>query len=1345
MSSSKTATDDAKTICVTKWTCDVCHIASFDTYEEAEEHENACKGPPPKDDMNRAEDNRSSVGRARRASASDSSNASKGSVGADKIEGKSDESKGYDLVRVTKWTCDVCRVAAFDSYYEALEHEKGCKRSPAGSSLPENPEWMMLAPMVRGPKDSALYFNLATFNATLLKCVKLQECRMSTDTHNQAAVQRIVTFRCDFCNKLQLLPSITKWGPYNWTKATFSQEMPNLLHAHLTTECTAVPKEIIQNLSSAANTKHVGKMSLEKFCEKFFSENGMENACDVSSGNQTDFNGMVVLDDSECQIDFMSRRSQWMREKGMIIKQTAQSVVVEKNNVAQGKVMTKKVESTKRKGGTLVDAATNKLAAQLSESGSISLINDQTANIANQLSPLLRLSMSQMELVGLAASELPQNMLRMYLRCKHCLSKTCLPPYESWYKGLYNMTHSHLLNTCSHMPKNIRTELKLEQKKGGSRKGMGLRRYCEHLSKLFELKNAQMYSTSNGVCIYDNRSAQSKKKRKSDTEGVAATKNPVGESNKHAQPDPMPASKKRRKISKDSLPTSVGGVVHVDEDGMPMYLPPMGGVPLISSQSMVQARKLSRYHQLLLDQIELFEFGAIKTAEKKGTKFVGIRCQNCNSNPKSSFFQPLTTVQEWHKIIRQAAAPHLVNCSCTSLSVQQDLIKLKGKGGKLSLKEYCEHLTTLYAMKNSEGSETAAEGVVWGNCSPIPVGYGGRPCDPSSRPENICSTTDSKSVSSAPRHNLMLPQSQDAVGSAVSPLNVKETEVCKPSPMVLSDYNFLLASQLQFVPVQRRISQSHLNSKPLTMSMRQRTRQDSQSPPPSGVSPSTVDSTDVPACSLSGRVVGIRCKHCLMTKPISSIQGCANNNVYQFYAHFSKCPKFPTKLMDKIDECKQYQAMQRTPTIMGMPEYCRKVMVDVYNMEDLEWNGVSGGVGFCSNNDSAEGGKVSSLPVAGGRKVDANSVVLPVIADGIVEPATMGLDVSRASEPTAVVPAPAVTSETAVDLSAKAELLAAIQAPMLASSSSSSAAAVEVPPPRCSKDNNTSPIPDIMAKNTDHLESFISSSEPAENKVDTKVVQSPTKASCPNSEETTTNDCGEMQAKPKLDDSACTKEPNTAGTCTDSCLLANAPSRPSMGLETVNGQLSLQAVNANGDDGATVVVESTESAGVRETIAVDSSKGKTMADRAKGSGNESSHIETEAPSKEVKDAGSEAVMVADSSQGNMKASVDLGIPAASGHEGPKKITPDHESDGSASSMNTNIGPDESSSAGGGSLKKFLSQKADSVCGDAPEWTECIGTELPSKEIVGVGGLPAKQNSEDSAQAFGKFLQPNLQC
>lgn len=118
----------------------------------------------------------------------------------------------------------------------------------------------------------------------------------------------------------------------------------------------------------------------------------------------------------------------------------------------------------------------------------------------------------------------------------------------------------------------------------------------------------------------------------------------------------------------------------------------------------------------------------------------------------------------------------------------------------------------------------------------------------------------------------------------------------------------------------------------------------SLTPPSSGRSTPTRTHGALP----SNEAVGLRCKHCCLTKPVTSITDLARSMPHQYYSHFKKCPMVPAALMEKLEAVKVLQGIQKSQSITSLPEYCRQI-IGMYGLVDLEWNGVGSGVAFCGD------------------------------------------------------------------------------------------------------------------------------------------------------------------------------------------------------------------------------------------------------------------------------------------------------------------------------------------------------------------------------------------------------------
>ena len=137
-------------------------------------------------------------------------------------------------------------------------------------------------------------------------------------------------------------------------------------------------------------------------------------------------------------------------------------------------------------------------------------------------------------------------------------------------------------------------------------------------------------------------------------------------------------SAKRRRISKatsdggdDSNTAKLVCMVDEDSDGHEYYVPPSGGVPLVSTQSASMFSQLSLYYQIVISNLELCHGINCERGQKCALE---LRCHNCKSNPEFNTFITLSNVSchNWHKAVKQLAK-HVEDCPCLAQHTLQDV------------------------------------------------------------------------------------------------------------------------------------------------------------------------------------------------------------------------------------------------------------------------------------------------------------------------------------------------------------------------------------------------------------------------------------------------------------------------------------------------------------------------------------------------------------------------------------------------------------------------------------------------------------------------------------------------
>jgi len=174
---------------------------------------------------------------------------------------------------------------------------------------------------------------------------------------------------------------------------------------------------------------------------------------------------------------------------------------------------------------------------------------------------------------------------------------------------------------------------------------------------------------------------------------------------------------------------NMGSKLHSDEHGDQFYLPPMDGIPLVSSISLKECKRLHKSYQTLLHQVELFTLfpKLSKSADEEVIpESVGIRCQNCIASQSGCCFRRISSVSGIASDIVLMGMKHLTICACTEASVQEEMRTLSMKDAD-HMKEYCSHISKLYSMEDRKVNNVTA--AVWGKSAKVPGGYNGHPID----------------------------------------------------------------------------------------------------------------------------------------------------------------------------------------------------------------------------------------------------------------------------------------------------------------------------------------------------------------------------------------------------------------------------------------------------------------------------------------------------------------------------------------------------------------------------------------------------------------------------------------
>ena len=216
-----------------------------------------------------------------------------------------------------------------------------------------------------------------------------------------------------------------------------------------------------------------------------------------------------------------------------------------------------------------------------------------------------------------------------------------------------------------------------------------------------------------------------------------------GDNSKTSATTTLDSPSKRLKES-DAYPPSLkvkigdmGAKLRTTDEGNQFYLAPaapLDGVPLVASFLSEESKKLPTPMQILLQQVEFFNLSSLKlpSSEKAALpiKAVGVRCQNCLSDPIGCGYIQLCSIKDIASDLVTMSKDHLVYCKCTDDAVKS---KLKYCTLDPTLTKYCRLIAKLYGLvdvksgDNALGGAAAAAAVVWGDCETIPSGYVGSP------------------------------------------------------------------------------------------------------------------------------------------------------------------------------------------------------------------------------------------------------------------------------------------------------------------------------------------------------------------------------------------------------------------------------------------------------------------------------------------------------------------------------------------------------------------------------------------------------------------------------------------
>eukprot|EP00804_Cyclotella_cryptica_P028062 CCRYP_017279-RA/>CCRYP_017279-RA protein AED:0.02 eAED:0.02 QI:90/1/1/1/0/0.5/2/833/444 len=195
-----------------------------------------------------------------------------------------------DVEYATVWICDVCQLARFDTYDEAVAHEKDCKGPPVSDAHKKDPL----------KRDNLTNDNLPSVASTYpsnsggKNAKKILLLSPVAHTHDPTEISHrfftilqsldllyhpqsgLISFNCHYCST----PLPISGASWNFKRVV--EVLPNAVTMHLLGQrysekrCVAVPPTVLDKLKSAENTDSSRVPSFETFIHKLFRGMGIE-------------------------------------------------------------------------------------------------------------------------------------------------------------------------------------------------------------------------------------------------------------------------------------------------------------------------------------------------------------------------------------------------------------------------------------------------------------------------------------------------------------------------------------------------------------------------------------------------------------------------------------------------------------------------------------------------------------------------------------------------------------------------------------------------------------------------------------------------------------------------------------------------------------------------------------------------------------------------------------------------------------------------------------------------------------------------------------------------------------
>lgn len=467
--------------------CDLCKVAEFKTFKEAEEHEAKC-----------------SAGTRKRDAAPQKSSRAPSQHEKKRCDRVSDAAPP----KTTIWTCDVCKSAEFPTFDEAAEHEKTCVGNAKTKSKAASGSDTAVPPRLESRADKG-------YDISSRKKQKSAQKRKAADMHVPARTfplisditsnenVRLSPFNLLAMTQIDLVPkqgmlsargeeSVVKYEPrcrhcgltskVN-TLGTLHKGIYSMTYSHLLKSCPHIPATVRESLQSHQRNKKASNASLglRQFCNVLIDKLRLDQSAGSAASRKIQHELIGTLS--------KERNNHQHRKR-------APESAVSSRNVKKSK--RPKSESKTAHVFTFEDE--DGVETILPPVGGVPLSSSFVSSEITKLSDYEQHILSHLELVedlGRGRSRRP-----LVVRCRSCKFHPSLcfaKPLQSikrWHEVVEEMGH-HIVS-CNFLSRPNR-EIILRSRTNGAQASGSLKSFCSYLAGFFAMQESRALGDSGGV------------------------------------------------------------------------------------------------------------------------------------------------------------------------------------------------------------------------------------------------------------------------------------------------------------------------------------------------------------------------------------------------------------------------------------------------------------------------------------------------------------------------------------------------------------------------------------------------------------------------------------------------------------------------------------------------------------------------------------------------------------------------------------------------------------------------------------------------------------------------------